>query len=63
MEMCPPLLVDSVVDQIRPPYPRRAPGAHRDGTVEAPGVRLDHRGATGPPVATPDCVRPGRAGS
>jgi hypothetical protein len=37
MEMCPPLLVDSVVDRIRPPYPRCAPGAHRDGTVEAPG--------------------------
>jgi hypothetical protein len=37
MATCPPLLVDSVVDQIRPPKPRGAPGAQRDGTVEAPG--------------------------
>jgi hypothetical protein len=36
MATCPPLLVDSVVDQIRPPDPRRAPGAQREGTVEAP---------------------------
>jgi len=37
MEMCPPLLVDSVVDQIRPPYPRPRTCALRDGTVDAPG--------------------------
>jgi hypothetical protein len=36
MAACPPLLVDDVVGRIRPLDPRLAPGAQREGTVEAP---------------------------
>jgi hypothetical protein len=63
MEMCPPLLVDSVVDQIRPPYPRLrtwcAPGRHGG----CPGVHLDDRGAAGPPSATQTASAPDGVGS
>ena len=48
MATCPALLVDDVVGQIRPPDPRCACAARREGTVEGPESARTSGDAAGP---------------
>ena len=62
MATCPPLLVDDVVGRIRPPDPRCASAARREGTVEGPESAWTSGNAPGP-TGRDTRLRPLRTGA